>query len=155
MAAGGLGAPATEAATGTLRATFRGARIPLREIRQHHCHNARHAVIRCFASSAERDQDLAGSRFAVTAGTAVAYVTFFEHAYYGGSSLTVTEPIPHLGTLGWNDAISSFKSLNGQKPKWWPDTYYAGLPWQWGAGAWVSYVGDGANDRFSSVKNVP
>lgn len=155
-AAATISPPVTDAATGMLRATFRGERIALREVRQHHCHKTRHAVIRCFATSAQRDQDLDGRRLSLVAGaSSVAYVTFFEHAYYGGSSLTVADEIPHLGTLGWNDAISSFKTLNGRRPKWWSDTYYGGLAWQWSAGAWVSYVGDGANDRFSSVKHVP
>lgn len=86
---------------------------------------------------------------------AAAYVTFFEHSSYGGVSYTGSQPLPSLVTIGWNDAISSFKSLNGQRPRWWEHTDYTGLAWQSSAGAWVRYVTDGANDRFSSVKNVP
>jgi hypothetical protein len=82
-------------------------------------------------------------------------VTFYQHASYGGASFTASQPQPDLQNFGWNDVISSFKSLNGQRPKWWDHIGYVAPAWQWSAGAWVSYVGDGANDRFSSAKNVP
>lgn len=151
-----FGGPAMASNSGQPRASLQGASIPLREVGQHHCHNAKGLMISCFATSRARDRDLGRQRQAIAANSmSVAYVTVYEHSYYGGASLTIFDPISHLGTLGWNDAISSFKSLNGQRPKWWPDTFYAGLPWQWAAGAWVSYVGNAANDRFSSVKNVP
>jgi hypothetical protein len=60
-----------------------------------------------------------------------------------------------MRAIGWNDQISSFKSLNDGRPKWWRDINFAGTAWQWGAGAWTPYVGDGANDQFSSVANEP
>jgi len=62
---------------------------------------------------------------------------------------------PDLGTIGWAHKISSFKSLNSGRPRWWAGASYTGTYWQWAAGAQVSYVGDGANDRFRSVKNLP
>lgn len=148
--------PATGSAADTsrpLRATLNGRSIPLRQVRQHHCHNLRNPTIRCFSRASTRDKDLGVGGSLVFAAASTPYVTFFEHAYYGGASLVVADPIPHLGVLGWNDAISSFKSASGQRPRWWRDTYYSGTWWQWASGAWVSYVGDAANDQFSSVKN--
>jgi hypothetical protein len=89
------------------------------------------------------------------AALATYYVTFYEHASYGGASYTASQPISDLTAWGWNDHVTSFKSLNGQRPKWWENAGYSPPTWQWAAGAWVSNVGSAANDRFSSVANVP
>ncbi len=140
--------------------------IPLSDVARHHCHDVQYPLIRCFDTAEERDNDMqteaegatsvsSSADDEVTQMTVLLYVTFWEHADYGGVSFTASQPIDHLGDYGWNDAITSFKSLNGQRPKWWEDAYY-GLPaWQWAAGRWVRNVGSGANDTFSSVKNVP
>jgi hypothetical protein len=150
----GAGAPSAVTATANTGATLAGRSIPVSDVRLYHCHNARAAVYSCFASASERDRDARRATRYLAAGS-VAYVILYEHAYYGGASITLFDPVAHLGSLGWNDAVSSFKSLNGQRPKWWRDTYFAGTAWRWTAGAWVSYVGDAANDQFSSVDNVP
>lgn len=153
----GLPSPVAETEP-ELRAHYRGNAIPLTEVRLHHCHDADRPVIRCFDTELARDVSLAVELtidLGVLSPSSVFYVTFYEHAGYGGLSYTTSQPIPNLVGLGWNDAISSFKSLNGQRPKWWRDASYLGTSWQWAAGAWVSYVGDDANDRFSSLKNVP
>ncbi len=82
-------------------------------------------------------------------------MTVFAHENYGGSSFSASVSYSHLGILGWNDMITSFKSLNGQHPKFWHDAEY-GLPaWQWAVGARVPNVGPGANDKFSAMRNVP
>ncbi len=149
------------------RAELRGSDLSLHEVSRYHCHDGRHPVIRCFTTAAERDLDawaetptaLGGTESvgpdAIAMRSAVYYVTFYEHASYGGSSFTTSQAISDLTETGWNDAISSFKSLNGQRPKWWEHAGYAGASWQWAAGAWVANVGSGANDVFSSLKNVP
>jgi hypothetical protein len=85
---------------------------------------------------------------------AVNYVLFYEHSDYAGASGLVSSPVPDLSVVGWNNRISSFKSTNGGRPKWWDGTSYSGLNWQWGVSAWVPYVGDPVNDRFTSVQNV-
>jgi hypothetical protein len=89
------------------------------------------------------------------ATSATYYVTFYEHASYGGASYTASQSISDLSAWGWNDHVTSFKSLNGQRPKWWENAGYTPPTWQWAAGAWVSNVGSAANDRFSSVANMP
>jgi hypothetical protein len=153
-------------------ATYRGKIIPLEEVALHHCHDGAYPVIRCFDTEEERDEDashlgvdatraVAEGRGGRTAGPAadglliLYYVTFYQNASYGGASFTASQPQPDLQNFGWNDVISSFKSLNSQRPKWWEHIGYVAPAWRWSAGAWVSYVGDGANDRFSSAKNVP
>lgn len=148
------------------RAIYQAQEIPLSDVARHHCHDVQYPLVRCFDTAAERDNDIQTEAESVTSfspssgedvtqATVLLYVTFWEHADYGGVSFSASQPIAHLGDYGWNDATTSFKSLNGQRPKWWEDAYY-GLPaWRWAAGSWVSNVGSGSNDTFSSVKNVP
>lgn len=143
-------------------AVYGGDEIALTDAPLHHCHDGAFPEIRCFDTTTERDVDAAGVVVAeelgptgdVQALALTYYVTFYEDVSYGGYSFTVAQPYPDLRTIGWNDVISSFKSLNGQRPRWYEDVDY-GLPsWQWVAGAHVSNVGT-ANDRISAVKNVP
>jgi hypothetical protein len=156
-----------------LYAMYDGELIALSKVASHHCHDGRYPEIRCFATEIERDRDAAavarGGQSTPTGDTAgeasletdlglassTYYVVFYEHANYGGASYMTAVAHSDLRAIGWNDVISSFKSLNAQRPKWWEHINYGGSTWQWTAGAWVSYVGDAANDRFSSVKNVP
>lgn len=52
--------------------------------------------------------------------------------------------------------MTSFKSRNGGHPKFGSDANSSGVPaWQWPAGAQVPNVGNAANDRVSSIRNVP
>lgn len=134
-----------------------GRPIPLAEVRLHHCHDLDAPSYRCFDTAAERDEDLAGVAIGerLAALSSVPYVLFFVDANYGGSSLAIADPTPNLGSLGWSNIISSFKSTNGGRPKWWDGANYSGSSWQWAASAWVAYVGDTANDRLTSVKNSP
>jgi hypothetical protein len=153
-----------------VQAVLYGRPIPLKEVVNHHCHDLDAPVYRCFETEAERDVDalvfvdvdLTGattSSLDALVGPLGTLSFTFALAYtainYGGSSLLISNPTPDLSVFGWNDTISSFKSTNGGRPKWWSGANYSGTWWQWGTSAWVSYVGDDANDRFTSVKNVP
>jgi hypothetical protein len=136
-----------------------GRPISLADVARYHCHDLVAGSYRCFATAAERDADLASVEASVTAedfgALAVIYVLAYEHSNYGGASIALSQPTPNLASIGWNDAVSSFKSTNGGRPKWWEHSSYSGTSWRWVASAWVAYVGDAANDRFSSVQNVP
>lgn len=44
---------------------------------------------------------------------------------------------------------------HGKKPLDGTASNYGTPYWQWTAGSWVSNVGSGANDKFSSLKDVP
>jgi hypothetical protein len=158
-----MAAPASAAAP-DLRAVYGGEPIPLVDVGDHHCHDGALVEIRCFGDAHDRDADasiVSGARAMSpprgSTGTQVLYyVTFYQHEYYGGNSYTASQPLPDLTTtIGWNDAISSFKSLNGRRPKWWEHVNYAPTSWQWAAGAQIVSVGQAANDRFSSAKDVP
>ncbi len=137
-----------------LQAVLGDDSIPLTQVVSHHCHDRDLPVIRCFETAEERDDDLeVGGRHARLA--VVAYVLLFIDENYGGVSFTAHNPMPNLGTVGWNDKITSFKSLNGQRPRFYSDANYGTPSWRWAAGAWVSNVGSSANDVISSLRNDP
>ena len=129
-----------------------GMSIPVSTVPEHHCHDTAWPVITCFRDSAERDADIAWSG---TTRMAPAYAVVYVDADYGGGSIAIVSDYPNLGTIGWNNKISSFTSPNGGHPKFWDGANYGPPSWQWAAGASVAYVGDSRNDKFSSMKNVP
>ncbi len=162
----GQSVQAADTSPETVRARLGGSMISLDKVPSFHCHDGRHPVIDCFASEGERDDDArtvahdgrradAAPEADIESTQLPYYVTFYEHASYGGASYTTWQWLPNLTAIYWNDIVTSFKSLNGQRPKWFVDADYGPPSHQWAAGAWVANVGDSANDRFSSVKNVP
>ncbi len=163
---GALARGAEGQAGGRLVAFLDGTPIGLEAVGLYHCHDVAAAAIQCFQTENERDADafedlaerasggsLTNLGLTGTLGTSsVTYVLWYEHSNYVGASYFATAPISNLGTFGWSNRISSFKSTNGGSPTWWDLTGYSGTDWQWGTSAWVAYVGPEANDRFSSVQ---
>ena len=145
---GGVGTIRAVDPMSAVEATLDGAPADPREMRRNHCHDAVEGVLTCYRTSSERDASLDRS---------LGYVRLYVDENYGGGSLTLTQPVSNLGVYAFNDATTSFKSLNDGHPKFWADVDYdiGNGAWQWATGAWVANVGSGANDRFSSVKNVP
>lgn len=136
------------------RAVLDRRSLPLSEVSRHHCHDRDFPIIRCFPSPDQRDEDLAAAG-AGSAESGQPYVTVYLDEGYGGGSLTVYDSIRDLGMHGWNDRISSFKSLNGQRPRLFSHIDFGTPSWRWPAGAWVSNVGSNANDATSSITNDP
>lgn len=136
------------------RAVLDGRAIPLATVIDHYCHDRDRPTIRCFDDPADLDRDLEVAPREVQR-LSVAYVRFFEHADYGGTSFVAYDAMADLGPYGWNDTISSFKSLNGQRPRFFSDADYGTPSWRWAAGAWVPNVGTAANDVISSLQNAP
>lgn len=134
---------------GAIRVTLDRDDAELADAPAAHCHDAVEGTLTCFRTPGARDDDVGV--------LSVAYVVMYVDAGYGGGSLTLTQPVPDLGVYAFNDVTTSFKSLNGGHPKFYADANYSigNGAWQWSAGAWVTNVGSGANDRFSSVKDVP
>ncbi len=150
------------AAAGPLRVTYEGVVASVRTIPGAHCHDDNYPEIRCFATAAARDADIAvlQAQWAVEAAAGLLtplltnYATWYQDQNYGGYTYTTAVAWSNLGDIGWNDMITSFKSLNGGQPKWYVDINYGGAATYWSAGAWVSNVGSGWNDSFSSVYNL-
>lgn len=154
MSAGGLTVQADDPASRGPTATLHGTPIPLVSVGNHHCHDLAWPVIRCFPTADDRDADAERTSRQQSLDS-VSYVVAFEHDNYAGVSITFSRDQPNLSTIGWNDAITSFKSLNGGHPRFWDNANYGTPYWQWATGAWVPNVGSGPNDKISSLKNVP
>jgi len=151
------------------QAFLAGRAIPLDHVVRHHCHDLAFPVYRCFDTDVERDADaltlgaelLSGSDsliddlLAPLSTSSFTFALAYTLSNYGGSSLLISAPNPDLGSIGWSNVISSFKSTNGGRPKWWEYASYTGDQWQWATSAWVPYVGTDADNQFTSVKNVP
>lgn len=161
-------AAATPADPPAMRAELGGRAISLGDVSRFHCHDLASPLIRCFETPAERDADEAAMAVAMladrpgalgTTGSTYPYVRWYLDANYGGPSFDASVAYADLGTIGWNDKISSFLTYSGGTysgghPRWWRDVGFAGVSWDWGVGVSVSYVGDAANDQFSSVERL-
>jgi hypothetical protein len=137
-----------------LSAVLDGRQLALKEVASYHCHDREFPKIRCFRDDRARDNDLQNEGLGASPD-AVSYVLAFWDANYGGASFAASMAYPNLGVIGWNDAITSFKSLNGGRPRFYRDAGLAGVSWRWATRAWVPNVGSAANDEFSSVENDP
>lgn len=133
------------------RATLEGAALNLSQVASYNCHDLRSPVDTCFRRVVDRDRDIRR----IEARDSLPYVKIFRDENYGGQSYIISESEPNLASVGWNDEITSFKSLNGGRPRFYQDASYGTPSWRWSAGAWVANVGSSANDKFSSVENAP
>ena len=71
-------------------------------------------IIRCFRT--EDGLQVALARRAsrtLSLAAAAGYVEIFGHITYQGGSFVVSRDYSNLGSIGWNDRVSSFKGLNG------------------------------------------
>ncbi|MCU0483555.1 MAG: beta/gamma crystallin family protein [Chloroflexi bacterium] len=83
---------------------------------------------------------------------AAAYVQVFVNRDYGGASAYLSANYPNLGTIGWNDRISSYKVLISGSGEFREHANYVGAIDEFCCTQWVTYVGDYYNDKFSSVR---
>jgi hypothetical protein len=169
---GPTASPDPQANTDGLTVIYHDQGIDPREASHHFCHTRDYPVVRCFDSQLEVDADLvwiepqepgdpgspadaaesSRSSGEMSPDFSGAYTIAYWDINYGGTALTLYSDIPNLGTLGWNDSISSIKSVNCGVPRYWADAGYGGLYWQNGCDAWSPSL-SGANDTFSSVAN--
>lgn len=140
-----------------VRAVLNGKPIALADVSRYHCHDRAYPLIRCFRASADRDLDELtratpeGSAALSAVGTP--YVRWYADKNLGGSSFDAYVSYSNLGDIGWNDAISSFSTYPGGHARWSQDIGFGGMRWDWGSAS-ISYVGDAANDKFSSVERL-
>jgi hypothetical protein len=116
-----------------------------------HCHDVDHPAIRCFrtADAMAADARRAAQREGSLAALATGYVIVYEHSAYGGASRTLSTDYPNLGSIGWNDRISSFKSI-GATGSFREHAPPDGFVYSFGGSSQVTYVGSAYNDRFSA-----
>lgn len=138
---------------------YRGVGVPTTKAVQHHCHTRNYPVVRCFDSLVEVKVDLAASSDqsrgteAVTHQFSGPYAIAYRDIDFGGSTLTLYGAIADLGILGWNDVISSARSLNCGIPRFYSDINYSGAYMQIACDGSVPNMGN-MNDMLSSVLNM-
>ncbi len=125
-------APSTPAmaATPHVVATLDGRAIPVSQIGLYSCHDLEFPAIRCFRQPRDRNLALATSAGQLqVAAAGVVYVTVFDQALYGGSSMSISQNYDTLATIGWNDRVSSFKAKNSESGRLYVDWLHGGSGW--------------------------
>jgi hypothetical protein len=129
-----------------LRADLDGKPIPLIEVGDWYCHDFDAPVIHCFSSPKALETDVAP----ILAATSVTYVVVYEFTTFQGAYLYISNDVTVLGTLGWNDRISSFSVRNSMSGRFWTDWFYGGTSYYFCCNQWVGSLGSYDN-TFSSV----
>jgi hypothetical protein len=110
--------PVSISAGSGLRAELLGRPLPLVAVANHHCHDFAYPVIRCFDSASALKADVAqasaDSNTRTLAAAAVTYVRVWDLTWYAGASMFISQNYSNLGTIGWNDRISSYAAQNGE-----------------------------------------
>ena len=153
-----VGSPAFPAnADSGARATLDGQPLPLGQVGEYHCHDLYGPVITCYRTSAQLEAAVKGvmdERDGTKGVAAVSYVRIFEHVDRQGASMYVSADYTNLGSIGWNDRISSFQSVNGGAGKFYHDAQMYGVYYTFCCGVIVGYVGSTHNDKFTSVERA-
>jgi len=150
-----LASPLPLRASEPIVADLDGRPIRTTEVGSHNCHDFEFPRIHCFETVDALDLSVA--RYGagpLTAPAGVTYVRIWEHESYAGSSAYLSNNYADLGTIGWNDKITSFKSFNAQSGAFYEHNSYAGLVYSFCCNTSVWNVGGSYNDRFSSVRNL-
>ena len=153
-------APSAAAGQGGLRAVLDGKPITLAEAGNLSCDDFAYPVLTCYETADEMlaavndDMALAAAGSGTDAGALAAlstgYVVVFENGAYAGAAFAISHDYSYLGTIGWNDKISSLKSY-GASGRFYENAPPSGFIYYFGTSTWVSYVGDYYNDKFSAV----
>ncbi len=156
-------APAAARATSqnestTPQAFLDGLPLPIWEVSGYHCHDLALPDILCFVSEEARDAavDLLnnGELSSATTTSSSGYVIAYVHASYAGTSVVLSQDYSNLGSIGWNDIISSYKVYTSPNGQFYEHTWYGGRYQTFCCFTNVPYVGDPLNDTFSSF-NLP
>ena len=156
LAVAWLGLPTRSAAAGSLTASLDGRSLEPGRVGEYHCHDLDYPAIRCFKSGAALDAAIAerlgiGADAEPLAASGVSYVRIYVDASFGGNSMLISNPYNKLGDIGWNDRVSSFKTLTSAGGDFWQHTFGAGWAYAFCCYSNVTYVGNAYNDQFSSV----
>lgn len=125
----------------------------------HHCHDLTARVLTCFTDAAERDwavSELAGftgnSQFSMESALSSGYVIAWNDSGYSGASVVLSQDYSNLGSIGWNDRISSYKVYVSGSGAFYEHSQMHGATQTFCCFINVSYVGDAYNDIFSSFE---
>ena len=79
------------------------------------------------------------------------YVRIFDDATFEGASMYLSASYDNLSVIGWNDRISSYRSVNAGTGVFSEHAGGLGIDTTFCCNVNVSYVGAAKNDTFSSV----
>ncbi len=150
-------ASAADPAGGPIRADLDGRPIAVSEIPDWFCHDLDFPQIHCYRTAAQLEHVLGLRITAAPAGEAgtlavIPYVVVYRDASLQGGYTGIAQPYDDLGSIGWNDTISSFKAVNGLSGHFATDARNGGRLYPgFCCNVQVTYVGDSWNDQFSSV----
>lgn len=140
-----------------IRATLDGRPITLERAATLSCHDFDFPVMTCFETASELQataQVRAGrstqSKEATSQVAATGYIVVFEHGAYAGAAQALSVNYSYLGSIGWNDKISSLKSY-GASGRFYEHSPGSGLVYYFGTASQITYVGDAYNDKFSAL----
>ena len=142
---------------GRLEARLGGKPLPLSRVATLHCHDFDHPIIRCYRSPAALERAVRARLAPRSEGPGpaalvdLAYVRIFADAGYMGASAYLSASYDNLGVIGWNDRISSFRSVNLGVGAFFEHVDRGGDRYSFCCNTNVSNVGSAYNDSFSSV----
>lgn len=151
---------AAAAEPGQLSVVLDGKPATVSQAAAYHCHDLRFGLLECYKDAADRDNAVAailGNAAEVlspVAATSTGYVIVWADPTYAGASAVLSQDYANLGTIGWNDRISSYKVYTTYTGAFYDQANYQGLTQYYCCFSQVSYVGAQYNDIFSSF-NLP
>jgi hypothetical protein len=151
---------AAAAQTSPIKADFNGRPIPASEVVKYHCSALDYPVIHCYSSQTARDAAdarltmprAANQASSPAVPTATGYVIAYVDVSYAGASISLSTNYANLTSIGWNDRISSLKSIGNGSGDFYQNAYYVGWIYGFCCNQAIWYVGDFYNDQFSSLQ---
>lgn len=140
----------------TMRAELDGHPIALHDVGKWNCHDLDHPVIRCYRTEAALNKALANHGIGPLAlvASGISYVRVWEDATFSGATAVFSINYASLGSIGWNDKITSLIAINSQHGEFYEHNTYGGLVYSFCCNVQVPNVGSTYNDLFSSVRNL-
>ena len=129
-----------------LSAYLDGRRIKPEEVGNWYCQDFAYPIIECY-SDPETLEDRAHSL--LTAGTGD-YVVIYDFTGYAGSYMYVSQNYTVLAVIGWNDRVSSMRSINAGAGNFHVDWFYGGSAYYFCCNNQYASLG-GFDNTFSSV----
>lgn len=134
-----------------LRAMLGPTVIDPRDVGRYHCHDLDYPVITCFRSSDALEEAVESHQRDQAGPTAVPYVRIFETSTFQGASVTLAQNYPRLSDIGWNDRISSFRSVNGGSGTFFKNAQFLGDSYTFCCDQQFPNMAGAWNDAISSV----
>ncbi len=121
-----------------------------RKVAGSHCLSIEPRQLDCYATAHDRDVAIERRMTLASSALASGYVVAYENISYGGASVVLSGDQPNLGSIGWNNRISSYKVFTSATGYFHQGLNYAGLAQSYCCFSTISYVGNSFNDTFSS-----